>query len=158
MPHDCAEYLVKLTKLNYNNIRSVGDGAWFWGMFSWLVSDSEFVDCKSGLNFPDFSLHICGRHFWHGAKCYQGWNLTEKSPRATWAHNEKNLRAQRHIHEPNFAHEISIFISIPYLNTLYHLNFAGKRHTAVESDTLSTSALKFWAKSLTKSYLCNYNT
>ncbi len=74
---------------------------------------------------------------------YAGVELNRKGPRATWAHNEKNLRAQLHIHEPNIVREIGIFISIPYLIVPYHLNFAEKRYTAVESESLSTSALKF---------------
>ncbi len=38
-----------------------------------------------------------------------GVELNRKSPRATWARNKKNLRAQLHIHEPNIVREISIF-------------------------------------------------
>ena len=69
--------------------------------------------------------------------------LNRKSRRAIWARNEKNQRAQLHIHEPNIVREISMFVSIPYLNVPYHVNFAKKKHTAVESESLSTSALRF---------------
>ncbi len=46
--------------------------------------------------------------------------LNRKRPWASWAHNEKNLRAQLHICEPNIVCEISIFISIPHLNVPYY--------------------------------------
>ena len=57
-----------------------------------------------------------------------GVELGRKSPRATWAREKKNLRAQLHMHEPNIMSEIWIFISFPHL--FHAISLAEMSYTA----------------------------
>ena len=55
-----------------------------------------------------------------------GVSLSRKSPRATWAREQKNLRAQLDIYEPNITCEVSI----SHLNVQYPIHFAENRYSA----------------------------